>query len=731
MNDSPTAFSARLSRLMRLVRKETTGVLRDRRTIVTLFLMPVLLYPLLAICFRQFFLSQKAEQATPTYRVGIQSENEAEAIITYLQEGRRSLAQSIEANGADSGKDLEPVLRFLQSDDPESDVQADRLDLAIRPGPGHLVLDPRRDLHEQWELIYRHDSAYGKEALQFVERLVAASNEQFLRARLFAAGIRQTSLPVTLRTSTIQTAQASKTGTLAILIPLILILMTITGGVYPAIDLTAGERERGTLEILMAAPVPRLSLLFAKYVAVLTVALLTAIVNLSTMMVTLMVSGLGPIVFRNGLTLEMVFSILALLVLFAGFFSAVLLALTSFARSFKEAQAYLIPLMLVSMGPGMLSLMPGIKLQGFLIIAPLINIVLLARDVLQGEANVLAAAAVILSTSLYALAALALAARLFGAEAVLFTDQGTWSDLWRRPTKTSARATPAAALFCLALLFPAYFVTTGGGSQLLQGTSLQVHFAFISLASALLFAGFPLLAAYLGRIRLQSGFRLARPGILTLVSGVLLGSTLWPFAHELTLLLRHAGLSTLSPEIMEKLHDAVAGWRALPLIWPILAIGIVPPLVEEFFFRGYLLTALLALGRPIWGILSSAILFGLFHLLVVDSFAFERFIPTTLLGLLLGWIAWRTGSIWPGAAMHITHNSLIVLLGYYEERLEQAGWDLGEDSHLPIGLLAAAAAGAALGIAGIWWSRGDRKTANMLSKGPSNSSVAQAESVSP
>src|SRR5262249_22543188 len=153
------------------------------------------------------------------------------------------------------------------------------------------------------------------------------------------------------------------------------ILMTITGGVYPAIDLTAGERERGTLEVLMAAPVPRLALLFAKYVAVVTVALLTAVVNLGTMMVTLLVSGLGPMVFQGGLTASVLCSILALMVLFAGFFSAVLLALCSFARSFKEAQAYLIPLMLVSMGPGMLSLMPGVGLHGFLIIAPLINIV--------------------------------------------------------------------------------------------------------------------------------------------------------------------------------------------------------------------------------------------------------------------------------------------------------------------------------------------------------------------
>ena len=132
MNDSPAAFSARFSRLFRLVRKETTGVLRDRRTIVTLFLMPVLLYPLLAICFRQFFLSQKADQATPTYRVGIQSENEADAIMSYLQEGRRSLARLIETNATDrAGTGTGLAIPAIGGSG--KDVRDDCLDLAIRP----------------------------------------------------------------------------------------------------------------------------------------------------------------------------------------------------------------------------------------------------------------------------------------------------------------------------------------------------------------------------------------------------------------------------------------------------------------------------------------------------------------------------------------------------------------------------------------------------------------------
>src|SRR5262249_57035274 len=126
--------------------------------------------------------------------------------------------------------------------------------------------------------------------------------------------------------------------------------------------------------------------LFAKYIAVLTVAVLTALVNLGAMAVTLHVSGVGQVVFGAGLTPLLLVQVLALLLLFAAFFSALLLALTSFARSFKEAQAYLIPLMLLSLLPGMLALLPGMELGGPLAIVPLLNIVLLARDLFARSA---------------------------------------------------------------------------------------------------------------------------------------------------------------------------------------------------------------------------------------------------------------------------------------------------------------------------------------------------------
>src|SRR5581483_2398884 len=125
--------------------------------------------------------------------------------------------------------------------------------------------------------------------------------------------------------------------------------------------------------------------------------------------------------------------LLGLLLLFAAFFSAVLLCLSSCARSFKEAQAYLIPLMLAALAPGILAMLPGLELNVLLAVVPLLNVVLLARDLIGGHGDPALLGVVVLTTLVYALAALSLAARVFGSESVLYSEQSGWAELFRRP----------------------------------------------------------------------------------------------------------------------------------------------------------------------------------------------------------------------------------------------------------------------------------------------------------
>ena len=140
----------------------------------------------------------------------------------------------------------------------------------------------------------------------------------------------------------------------------------------------------------MAAPVPRLSILLAKFFAVWTVAIFTALLNLVGMAITVWTFQfesflLGP----GGFSVPVILKIFGLLVLFAAFFSAVLLAVTSFARSFKEAQAYLIPIILLSLGPGLLAMNPNLSLNGVLAIVPMVNVLLLGRDVISQQVQML------------------------------------------------------------------------------------------------------------------------------------------------------------------------------------------------------------------------------------------------------------------------------------------------------------------------------------------------------
>src|SRR5262249_43852182 len=169
--------------------------------------------------------------------------------------------------------------------------------------------------------------------------------------------------------------------------------------------------------------------------------------------------------------------------------------------------AYLIPLMLVSLAPGLVGMMPGLRLTGPFAVTPLLNIVLLARDLFEGRAELGMAAVVVCSTLVYAVAAIARAARVFGAQAVLCSEQGRWSDLFRRPARPRAAATLTGALGCLALLFPVSFALGSLLSRAARNDPERLLLSQVGL-TLLLFALVPLLAALWGRVRLATGFRL-------------------------------------------------------------------------------------------------------------------------------------------------------------------------------------------------------------------------------
>lgn len=686
-------------RFFRLARKELRETLRDRRTILTLVLMPLFVYPLLGVTFQKFFISQLAQHESRE-ESGYLIAFESPADEAWFQELiTRASAENARANRPA----LDPPATWLTNLRPSLDRP---LEATIREGRADIAL--RRD-GDQLTLILDPQSTHARAARLLLEQTIAQTNANHYQRALRRFG---RSVPPAVTLASVQKIERDQTTvTLATVIPFILLLMTATGAVYPAIDLTAGERERGTLEALAAAPVSREAILAAKYVAVFCVSVLTAAMNLAAMAATAYSIGLDQFLFPGGLGLPMMLQVFGLVLVLAAFFSAFVLLITSFARSFKEAQAYLVPLMMLALAPGIVSLMPELRLSIPLAVTPLVGIVLLARDVLTTGTSGLLLVACIGSTLLYAAVALLAAARAFGTDAVLYGSAGTWRDLFQRPTLPRPTPPVTTAIATLALLFP-LFLLLGPlpGRLAFLNTSGQL------LASALLsiglFALLPAVAANLARCRWSTTFAWRAPHWSGWAAGLLLGLSMWVFAFEMQLLF----LSQERFEAMERLFSQIQDrLQSVPFPLLLLTLALIQPVCEEFFFRGFLLSALRDwfAGSPsatsplkntfttpaLLAILATGLLFGLFHVIVREGLFLERMIPTTLLGFILGFIRVGTGSLWPGILAHVLHNSLMLSLSHFQQDLSAWGWTGGERDHLPLSWIATATFVVAIGTA--------------------------------
>ncbi len=690
-----SAPSTAWSRQWQFTLKELRETLRDRRTIVTLLAMPLLLYPLLGLGFRFVAWQQHVEDA-PEYLVAVETEAEARWLNDALAAGQQLLLQELPGQHP---SEPSPRLSLMI---PEDDATFD-LDSAVS----------RREADVGVRVTFAHPAADGTPQTARVELLLCAGfpsgrdAADLVRERLHRLNLAAISrwalqrdaefqIPITDQ-STVVPPQAETSAILGLL-PLVLLLMTVTGGVYPAIDLTAGERERNTLETLMALPVPRFRILLAKFVAVFAVTMLTGLMNLVAMSVTVYALALETTLFgETGLTAGLAVQLGLVLAVFALFYSALLLMLTSTARSFKEAQAYLIPLLLLSLTPGLVILLPGWSLHHGTAMVPLMNMLLVARTLFEGEADPVLALLAIASTLLYALAALAVAAQTFGNEALTVGGQRRWSDLWKRPDKSERLPTADMATVALAAMFPVYFVTSGllGRAALPAGEHLMLS-AFLTI---LLFAGCPTLLLYWQRVRIASSLSLAKPALRVWPAAAILGLATWPWIFELLNALRSFGIVRIDPQTLEKVEHLLVHWQSVPLVLIVISLGLIPGICEEIFFRGLLLSAVRRQLRAGGAVLATAVAFGLFHVVLAGGAAPSRFLPSLLMGLLLGWITLRTRSILPAMLLHATHNSLLLTVVRY--RGELSSWTVGQAdaSHLPASWLAASAVAVALGIA--------------------------------
>ena len=148
------------------------------------------------------------------------------------------------------------------------------------------------------------------------------------------------------------------------IVPMLVIISIMMGAIYPAIDVTAGEKERGTLETLLTLPVTNFELIMSKFLAVSVIACVSAILNIVSMgaafgfMFSYMMEGMGAVTINYATFLPAILFTLLVMVFFALFVTAVSLCICIFAKSFKEANNYITPMMLVFMFGSMVTMVP-------------------------------------------------------------------------------------------------------------------------------------------------------------------------------------------------------------------------------------------------------------------------------------------------------------------------------------------------------------------------------------
>jgi sodium transport system permease protein len=630
--------------------KELRETLRDRRTLAVMVLFPLVVYPLVLLVTTQVMADRATRTESTPSRIAVT--------------GPEDIAAPIRARLATRPQQLRLLPGPMDGSEAVATARADAAVAASADGSGR---PPGA------KIFYDETREASRTARERVEAALAEPRPNCPPAFTVAA---QSIAPRT----------AVGGYVLSKILPLIVVIMVMLGAFHPAIDITAGERERGTLETTLSAPVDRPSLMAGKVLAVATLAAITGLLNLASMSLTVL-QGARIATSHATFTLPWFRAASVLLVIppAAFLFASVMVAVGAMARSFKEAQTLLTPLYFLCTAPSMTAALGEFDLRGAAALFPGVNITLLARDLLLGQARGSAVALVLGSTIAYGAAALSVAARLYDSERLLGADEpGLGLGAWLRrlirggvddhPSETRApTAAEALALYAVAWVLLVVFAEV-------QARNLPLGlflFEWVGLG------GLTLLYARGTGQRLTAVLRFRRPSPSALAGGIAIGLSAW-----LTVGLIASWIAPAPKEIVDQLRRVIAppsGDRSLAATLFLTALS--PAICEEALFRGPILLGLRERLRPAGAAIVTGIFFGLYH---GDLW---RLLPTGLLGALLSMIALAGDSIIPAMAAHFINNAMLVLLAQHElDQLDSLG------TGPKIGLVAAGSAVLSLGM---------------------------------
>jgi len=383
--------------------KELLEASRDRRTLMVMILLPAIIMPLATLGIP--YLEQRQQRAIATSTPSVAIVGQAPGLV--------HLAYTTK------------LIRPVKTNDPVKALRERRV-LAVMRIPQGMEASIARDGQVHVVIQYDASDSESAAARNKVVDLISRYSQQVVARRLLARHLNPTDLlPVVLDERNVATQRQLSGLLLASLLPFFIAMWAVVGGMSVAVDLAAGEKERGTLESLLVTPPTREAIVVGKFLAVLAASLGSVIIVITTMMLSLR-WGYPYLVHTStkldvSLPLGTAVVLLGVALLFSALVSAIQLAVSVYARSPREAQQYVTPLYFAIVLPG-LAVQYISEWQGtsWVYLVPVLNSFFSFRELLLGTINWWHLALTAISCIFYATLILEVAIWLFGRESVIF-----------------------------------------------------------------------------------------------------------------------------------------------------------------------------------------------------------------------------------------------------------------------------------------------------------------------
>lgn len=664
-----------------LVKKEIRDILRDKKTLIIMVAVPLLLYPLLiiGIAFGASIFWQSQSEQVHTVAYGEDGAGVAVRLRELYLENQDELGWTLEFLMPESAQEGQEAQKEQKAQD-EADVRLD----TKRQEDGVISV----------RISYLSTDGSSSETVQALEELLDLYKEELLAENLRQEGLDETVLnPVVYEKEDQATLSESVGMDIGGSIGMLLIVTILLGAVYPAIDATAGEKERGTLETLLTLPVTNFQMILSKFLSVALFACVTAVLSLISLggSVLFLMYGIAAPAAGSlpGLSAAALLQygppLLLTLLVTALLATAICMCFCVFAKSFKEANNYVTPVLLIVMFASMTAMIPTVRLDYRTALIPVVNVSLMVKELIAQQLSFSLTVLVIAVNLAYSVLIVWILARMYDSEAILFSDGFRSFRFFQKRADIKKGTVPQTGDLILAiavlLLLMLYVGSSVSARSVAAGAALN----------QLLILCVPAGIVWYMKSDWKTLFSVRKPR-----KGSIAGSVFLYAGAYCLMLVAAAFMIRLMPQSAERLQGGLGALFEAPGAVLFFIVAVMPAIGEEIFFRGLLYGSLREnLRSPSAAILLSAIVFSAFHMSLVK-------LPSTfLLGIVLAYLVWKSGSIIPSMVFHCLNNTLSVLCGIFPEKIGKIAPVLVKETLSAAELAILAAAGAALTVCGL------------------------------